>query len=40
MDGLIYGLPVVCALVAFLIVSMTARVRAARTQKQIIKSIE
>ena len=40
MDGMIYGLLVLCVLLVFLIFSNVSRARATRDQKQIIKSIE
>lgn len=40
MDGMIYGLLVLCVLLVFLIFSNVGRARATRDQKRIIKSIE
>ena len=40
MDGMIYGLLVVCVLLVFQIISNVARARATLAQKRIIKSIE
>ena len=39
-DGMIYGLLVAFGVAVFLTVSRVARVRAARTRKRILKSIE